>query len=300
MGAPLIRILQPGDEAALEAFLLPRMATSMFLLGNMRASGLTYSGQPYTGTYAAAFENGAIVGVVAHYWNGVLLLQAPMHWGALWRAAVQASQRFIEGLIGPGDQVRAVKASLHLTDAMLKMDQPEDLYNLDLNALRVPEALRTGEVQGRRIEARDLELLTRWRVGYEIEALGEQDTPQLWETCRASAERAVEDQDTWILEAEGEPVATSAFNTRTKEAVQVGGVWTPPALRCRGYARCIVAQSLLDARDEITAAGVRHPQAILFTGADNIPAQRAYEALGFRCIGDYYILLLKQPLQPPL
>ena len=299
MDASLIRILQPGDEAALEAFLLPRMATSMFLLGNMRASGLTYSGQPYTGTYAAAFENGAIVGVVAHYWNRILLLQAPMHRGALWRAAVQASQRPIEGLIGPGDQVRAVRASLHLTGAMLKMDQPEELYSLDLHALRVPEALRTGKVQGRRVEARDLKRLTQWRVGYEIEALGEEETPELWDECRASAERAVEARDAWILEAEGQLVATSAFNTRTKEAVQVGGVWTPPDLRCRGYARCVVAQSLLDARDEITAAGVHNPQAILFTGADNIAAQRAYEALGFRRIGDYYILMLKQPLEFP-
>ncbi len=299
MDGPLIRILRPGDEAALEAFLLSRMATSMFLLGNMRSSGLIYSGQPYTGTYAAAFENEAIVGVVAHYWNGILLLQAPVHLGSLWRAAVQASQRPVEGLIGPGDQVRTVKAALNLTDAMLKMDQPEALYSLDLHALRVPEPLRTGEVTGRRVEMRDLERLTQWRVGYEIEALGEEETPQLWEECRASVECAVEGQDAWILEAEGQPVATSAFNTRTKEAVQVGGVWTPPALRCRGYARCVVAQSLLDARDEITAAGVQNPQAILFTGADHMAAQRAYEALGFRCIGDYYILLLKQPLQPP-
>ncbi len=297
MDAPLIRELCPVDEAALEAFLLPRMATSMFLLGNMRSSGLIYNGQPYTGTYVAAFENGAIVGVVAHYWNGNLLLQAPVHVRALWRAAVKASQRPIEGLIGPGDQVRVVKAALNLTDAGLKMDQPEALYSLDLNVLKMPEALRTGEVLGRRVEVQDLKLLTQWRVGYEIEALGEEDTPQLWEKCRASAERAVEGRDTWILEAGGRPVATSAFNTRTKEAVQVGGVWTPPELRCRGYARCVVAQSLLDARDEITAAGVREPQAILFTGADNIPAQRAYEALGFRRIGDYYILLFKRPLQ---
>jgi predicted GNAT family acetyltransferase len=298
MDAPLIRELCPSDEAALDAFLLPRMATSMFLLGNMRSSGLIYNGQPYTGTYVAAFENGAIVGVVAHYWNGNLLLQAPVHLRALWRAAVQASQRPIEGLIGPGDQVRAVKVALNLTDAGLKMDQPEELYSLDLNVLKVPEALRTGEVTGRRVEVQDLELLTQWRVGYEIEALGEEDTPLLWEKCRASAERAVEGRDTWILEADGQPVATSAFNTRTKEAVQVGGVWTPPELRCRGYARCVVAQSLLDARDEITATGVREPQAILFTGADNIPAQRVYEALGFRRVGDYYILLLKRPLQP--
>jgi predicted GNAT family acetyltransferase len=52
-----------------------------------------------------------------------------------------------------------------------------------------------------------------------------------------------------------------------------------------------VATSLLDARAE----GVR--TSILFTGEGNIPAQKAYEALGFRCIGDYRILLLRSGME---
>jgi len=39
---------------------------------------------------------------------------------------------------------------------------------------------------------------------------------------------------------------------------------------------------------------------ILFTGEDNIAAQRAYEALGFRRIGDYSIVLLRSPLKNSL
>jgi RimJ/RimL family protein N-acetyltransferase len=34
--------------------------------------------------------------------------------------------------------------------------------------------------------------------------------------------------------------------------------------------------------------------AILFTGVENLPAQRAYQALGFSQIGDYRLLLLRQ------
>jgi predicted GNAT family acetyltransferase len=41
-------------------------------------------------------------------------------------------------------------------------------------------------------------------------------------------------------------------------------------------------------------------QAILFTGKQNVPAQRAYEALGFRPIGDYRILILRDPIAPPV
>jgi hypothetical protein len=35
-------------------------------------------------------------------------------------------------------------------------------------------------------------------------------------------------------------VATSGFNASTEEAVQVGGVYTLPALRGKGFARAIV------------------------------------------------------------
>ncbi len=61
-------------------------------------------------------------------------------------------------------------------------------------------------------------------------------------------------------------------------------------LRRRGYGRCVVAASLLDAR----AQGVE--KAILFTGESNLAAQRAYTALGFRHIGDYRLLLLQSPM----
>ena len=71
------------------------------------------------------------------------------------------------------------------------------------------------------------------------------------------------------------------------DAVQVGGVWTPPQLRNRGYARAVVAGALLAVR----AAGVR--RSVLFTAEANLPAQRAYAALGFTRIGDWALIFLR-------
>jgi predicted GNAT family acetyltransferase len=278
MVSPTIKILQPGDEAALEAFLLPHVDTSMFLIGNMRAVGLVDTGQPYTGTYTAAFEDDKIVGVMAHYWNQNLIFQAPVHLDALWRAAVKASERPIKGLIGPDDQVSLAREVLNIDETNIQVGETEKLYSLNLTDLIVPDSLNSGQVQGRRIEPRDVDLVTQWRVSYSLEALKEKDTPQLRENCRAAIERSLKEQNTWILEEEGKPVACSSFNTSIKEAVQVGGVWTPPELRRRGYGRCVVAASLLDARTE----GIE--KAILFTPNSNIPAQKAYTALGFQYI----------------
>ena len=99
-----VRLLGPGDEAALEAFLRPRLDGSMFLLGNARRAGLVDRGRPLEGTYAAAFEGGALVGVVGHFWNGNLLPQAPIELLApLARAAVAAIGRGWAAGVGPRD-----------------------------------------------------------------------------------------------------------------------------------------------------------------------------------------------------
>lgn len=79
-------------------------------------------------------------------------------------------------------------------------------------------------------------------------------------------------------------VSMAAFNARIAEAAQIGGVYTPPALRSRGYARCAVAGALLAVR----ASEVR--RGVLFTAESNQAAQRSYQAIGFRPIGDYGLL----------
>ncbi len=290
---PAVRVLVPGDEAVLAAFSAPHLASSMFLLGNVRAAGLADDGARFSGAYVAAFEGGEMVGVVAHFWNGILMPQVPAPWTGqyldlLWRAAVRASGRPVKGVIGPDDQACAVKAALRLPAEIVQIDQREKLYELDLTELIVPEALRSGDVTGRRAVAEDLELLVQWRVGYATETMDAEDTPAFRSEARASQVRVVAEHTAWVLEAGGVPVAMTGFNAVLTEVVQVGGVYTPPEGRSRGYARCAVAASLLDAQE--TGA----TRAILFTGEHNIAAQKAYTALGFRQVGHFRLCLLRE------
>ena len=296
-----IRILTPQDQPALEAFCLPRIASSMFLLSNSRAAGLVDHGQPYQATYAAAFQGSAstapLVGVVAHCWNQMLIPQAPDHLDALWREAVRLSVRPIGGAIGPADQVQALVEAWAAAGwtVDVQLDQHEKLYSLSLDELRVPEALQTGHLRGRRITAEDVDQIVRWRVAFAVESLHEQEDPDLRRSTRASVERSCQSGHIWLVEEQGPqgytPAATSAFNAALDEAVQIGGVYTPPELRRRGYARAAVAASLLDARAEGAHT------AILFTGDDNLPAQKAYAALGFRHVGAYRLVLLRTPIE---
>jgi RimJ/RimL family protein N-acetyltransferase len=282
-----IRILEPDDSAALEAFLAPRLESSMFLIGNLRVAGLRDQGAPYEGTYAAAYEQGQMVAVVAHYWNRNLVLQAPVHVGPLCKAAAVASGRPVRGLVGPAPQVERAMAALDIVAASAQLDERETLFALPLADLCVPEPLANGRVCGRRAGPDDVELVTEWRVAFSLESLGDEDSPRLWEQVRTSVRRGVSENRIWVLEAAGVPVSTSGFNAAVREAVQIGGVWTPPAQRGRGYGRAVVAASLLDARNQ----GVG--KAVLFTGLDNLPARRAYGVLGFRPLGDYRLVLLR-------
>jgi uncharacterized protein len=209
------------------------------------------------------------------------------------QTAVSAANRPLEGILGPAAQVNFVINSLGIEPDHLQFDEVENLYSLDLAELIVPEALANGRWQSRRATAEDIDLLTQWRVEFMVETMNDTDTPELRKKVKLNVARTIDEGRVWLLAENGRYVSTTAFNTSTPEAVQVGGVYTPPLYRSQGYARAAVAGSLLDAK----AAGAQ--TAVLFTGVENVAAQKAYAALGFQHIGDYRILLLKRPFDPP-
>ena len=281
-----MRILRPGDETALDTFLARHADSSMFLRSNARAAGLVDHGQPGQGTYVAAVEQGAIVGVAAHCWNGMMLVQAPAHAATLAREAVRLSGRTVAGFSGPWDQVVAARQALGLGEGTARKDSCEDLYTLELRHLAVPPPLAAGQVRCRHPEDAELELMAQWRIAFTVEALGATATPALETASRGEVRLIHERAADWLLLDGARPVAYSAFNAMLPEIVQIGGVWTPAPFRGRGYARAVVAGSLLAARNQ----GV--DRAVLFADPLNQAAKRAYLSLGFRIVGDYGLVLL--------
>jgi len=285
---PELRLLRPGDEAALDAFLARHADTSMFLRSNARSAGLTDRGQPMQATYVAALEGGRIAGVAAHCWNGMVLVQAPDggHAAAATLEAVRRSGRTVTGFSGPWDQVVAARAALGLAAAPAAKDSRDELYVLDLARLVVPPELASGALRCRHPAATELELLVDWRVRFAVEALGATDGPDLRQASADDVRLQHERGTDWLLLAGATPVSYSVFNAMLADIVQIGGVWTPPERRGRGYARSVVAGSLLAARKQGIA------RAVLFADPANEAARRAYLFLGFRIVGDYGLVLL--------
>jgi len=283
-----LRLLRPGDEAALDTFLARHADTSMFLRSNARSAGLTDRGQPMQGTYVAAQDGERIRGVAAHCWNGMVLVQAPdpADAAAVAREAVRHSRRTVTGFSGPWSQVVAAREALGLGAAPTTKDSRDELYVLDLTRLVVPPELASGKVRCRHPTESELERLVDWRVRFAVEALGATDGPDLHQASTDDV-RLQHDRGTdWLLLAGATPVSYSVFNAMLPDIVQIGGVWTAPEYRGRGYARSVVAGSLLSARKQ----GIE--RAVLFADPANEAARRAYLFLGFRVTGDYGLVLL--------
>ena len=163
-----IRQLAPGDEAQLEAFLVAHRHSSRFLRGNVRRAGLEYQGKPFQAIYAGAFRQNEMVGVVAHSWSGMLLIQAPELARELGRACVDWSQRPVTGLTGPRAHVGQVSAALEIDVLHAKFHGDEWLYALDLAELVVPTALSTGSLVCRAPNASERDTLCAWRLAYDM------------------------------------------------------------------------------------------------------------------------------------
>ena len=284
-----IRRLAPGDEASITAFLDRHADSSMILRSNLRDPGLGGESQDLHGVWAGRFEQGALTDVVTHFRNGNLVLQSSMDPVGVSRAALTISGRPVAGILGPWDQAMKIREALGLAEAPQPEPVPEVLFAIDLSALCVPSALSERRLICRFPTEEELPLIIDWRHAYGIETLHASPGAELAEQSRKFVTSRMERGSLFVLEEAGRLVAMTSFNARVPECVQIGGVWTPPELRGRGYARAVVAGSLLKAREEGAT------RSVLFTELGNIAAQRAYIALGYREVGRYAMLLFYSP-----
>ncbi len=280
----MIRPAAPADRPALEAFLQRNVECAMFPLTNLRAHGLGDGDFPSDHPHAMRVwiigpGLRAIVGLTR---QGMLMPLLPDP-GDLRGLPARVAACSITGAGGPAAQVRLLLDALGLAAGPTLRDEDEPGFALDLATLRVPS------LAGARLvapTAHDRDLLIRWRTAYHREVLG---TP----ADQAEA-RAVADTDGdlardshRILTVNGQPVATTGFNAVLPDIVQIGGVYTPPGQRNRGYARQAVALHLAEAR---TKGATR---AILFAAGE--AAVRAYRAIGFQPVQSVGLVLFDGP-----
>lgn len=285
MEGTMIRKASQGDLQAIEGFLAPRAATSMFLSGNLRDYGLNATGSPKATTVWLSERDDGISGVFGLTEAGYFMFEAPEFAAEDGPALRQAlAGRQISALTGEAGKAEALLAALELDRSQIGFSDAEPHFRLKLRDLQMP----SGGSTLRPMHAEDVPLITEWRHAYDKEIFGSADLPEIRQRSTARAEALVDSGRGRILELGGLPVAMTAFNAVLPETVQIGGVYTPPGQRSRGFARRAVALHLAEAHEE----GVQ--EAILF--ASGTAAIRAYQKLGFERIGDYRLVEFSAPV----
>jgi len=277
----MIREAVIGDEAQIEAYLATHFTTAMFMRGNLRDFGIGNTEAPYGMRYFIRGK-GEITGIGGVGNGGAVMLQAshsPDEIVARMRAALP--EGFAPTVTtGAPEMVAAIMEGFGVSDAPTQMNEIEPLFLLPKTNLKRPDmtgfALRPSTMD-------DLPLLAEWNHNYDIEVLGMADSTESRKETFATAKRTIEQGRQRLLLKDGEVVAQTNFSAAMPDAVQVGGVYTPPCGRGRGFARRAVAAHL----DEAFAAGVEH--AILFSASES--ASKAYRSVGFERVGAYQIVL---------
>ncbi len=278
----MIRDQGPDDRTRIEALLTARITQAMFPLVNLRAHGLAQGAFAGTHEHAPRFWRSGD-SLIALTRAGILLplLDGTPDLSGLKTALDGLS---VTGAVGPAASVRPVLAALGLTRLRTDTNRDEPGFTLALDRLILPDLPGTTL---RPITPDDLPLLAGWRETYIGEVLGQTGPAARTRAATELSAYLAKDSHRLLLH-HGTPVAMTGFNATLPEIVQIGGVYTPPDLRGRGYARRAVALHL----DEARQSGTR--RAVLFAASD--AAARAYQAIGFQPAHPCTLFLLESPV----
>lgn len=274
------RAATKADVARVLPYLDAHIQSSMFLLENLSQHGLG-SEHPNGLTLWVQAQGDGVFGITN---SGNVLMQMPEATAQDWQeAGALLGARAIHGVLGDAPQVRSFIAANGLEGHPCQLDSDDPGFLLDLDDLTVE--MRDDEAL---ISVREAPraLMDEWRTAYEIEAV--QAPP---EKARIKGPKDIDQFITRdshrVLLVDGVPVAMCGYNTTYEDTVQVGGVYTPPGLRGRGYARRVVGRHMAECR----ARGAR--RAVLFAASEE--AARAYQAIGFRRAGSFALVLFSEP-----
>ncbi len=278
------RAAHENDVPRIEAFLFQHVQTSMFPLANLRDFGLRGPHPRSLNIWVLGDDPRAVFAMTN---EGMILPQCPNCTDQELIAAINLIRGHkLFGIAAEAVQARRIMRLAGWEDRPATLNSDEPGFALNLDDLVVPDA--TG---AELVPLGDLErhVTEGWRQHYLVEAMDfdpDRARRQAAEDFVAYSRR----DSHRVLLLNGTPVAMAGFNARLPEIVQVGGVYTPPELRGRGYARLAVAMHLMEAK----AAGVT--QSVLFAASD--AAARAYIGIGFRPAGQFSLILFKNPEDP--
>lgn len=125
----------------------------------------------------------------------------------------------------------------------------------------------------------DREVVATWFLAFLAEAVPNEPRP---DDPLQVADRWIEgaSRTLYLWEDDGSPVSMASASGETPNGIRIGGVYTPPERRRRGYATSLTAAVSQDQLDR----GRRF--CFLFTDLANPTSNRIYQEIGYRAVAD--------------
>lgn len=141
----------------------------------------------------------------------------------------------------------------------------------ELQALSAPPRYPGVPGRARLVTSEDAAIFADWMMAFHAEA-----TPHDPEPDRTTLEVMSGEDRFWFWVHDGAPVSVAGIARRTRGVAAIAGVYTPPALRGRGYAGSVTAAVVA----AILAEGRK--TACLYTDLRNPASNRCYAKIGFK------------------
>jgi predicted GNAT family acetyltransferase len=284
----MIRRVDIEDLERVRGFLEAHIETSLFLLSNLAIYGPHLGESWFSGNYHLVEQDGRIIAVFCLTRRGNLLVQAGGRTDLADAILETCESEPIEvcGVVGEW-AVAEVLWGLLLADPRFEPSQgsKDVLYSVSLaHMVRTPATARPAGLTVRALDPSDFEQWERLNTAYLAEL--NLPLPAIDEAHEAEFARRTRARWWWGAFVGPQLAATVALNAAYGAVGQVGGVYTRPVDRKKGFGRAAMWQLMEECR-----AHHRFEKLILFTGEDNEAARRLYESLGFQAVGAFGLLL---------
>ena len=278
-----------NNKADVISFLENYTETSLFLLGNLEHYGFTLTNHMNSGNYACIKKDNTIAAVFCLTRRGNLLLQTDGNdnYSALIYDTCKNEPVLTEGIVGEWTIAKSYWDYLCSANNRFKEITivKENLYSLNIS--------RKDENKGI-IENHNIRFLNENDFS-AYDDLIVNFTLEMGLTVQGSKEErhivfseSIQAKFIWGLYLNDTLVSTCQLNTKHNNIGQVGGVYTIPHKRCKGYSYQCIAQLIHDCKNLHNLETL-----ILFTDQKNTAANRLYQNFGFKIIGDFGLLFGK-------
>lgn len=272
-----IETISKANHAEAIAYLSQHEDTAIFLLGNLNAHGPHLSSHPNSGNFKLIRVDHKIKGVFCLVRRGNLLIQSDLIHPVFTTVTESCHQEgTIRGLIAEWDF--ATSFWHHLKEN--QFIQKESYGSKEINyALSLDDWQEQESNGARKLETHDYPLWHRCRLNYLLEQNLPNDLSD--QEMEGQFIEMVQSQSIWGLFNEGQLISMANLSARTDRAATVGGVYTVPEFRKKGFAKALMKKLIMDCKKVLSLHKL-----IIFTGElENKPAQRLYESLGCKKVG---------------